>query len=54
MFLSGVSSVELGVAYGLGTKIYVMERIKDAAVDILVRGVLSPEELISRVRRLPV
>jgi len=45
------TSVEIGVAYGLGKKIYVMERIKDAAVDILVDEVLSPEELISRVKR---
>jgi len=43
------TSVEIGVAYGLGKKIYAMERIKDAAVDILVDEVLSPEELISTV-----
>jgi nucleoside 2-deoxyribosyltransferase len=41
------TSVEIGVAYGLGKKIYAMERIKDAAVDILVDEVLSPEELVS-------
>jgi len=44
------TSVEIGVAYGLGKEIYVMEQIKDSAVDILVDEVLSPEELISRVR----
>jgi len=44
------TSVEIGVAYGLGKKIYAMERIKDAAVDILVDEVLSPEELISTVK----
>jgi len=44
------TSVEIGVAYRLGKKIYVMERIKDPAVDILVDEVLSPEELISRVK----
>jgi nucleoside 2-deoxyribosyltransferase len=44
------TSVEIGVAYGLGRKIYAMKRIKDAAVDILVDEVLSPEELISRVK----
>ncbi|MFB0514047.1 MAG: nucleoside 2-deoxyribosyltransferase [Candidatus Bathyarchaeia archaeon] len=41
------TSVEIGVAYGLGKKIYAMERIKDPAVDILVDEVLSPEELVS-------
>jgi len=44
------TSVEIGVAYGLGKKIYVMERIEDPAVDILVDEVLSPEELILRVK----
>jgi len=41
------TAVEIGVAYGLGKKIYAMERIKDAAVDILIDEVLSPEKLIS-------
>jgi nucleoside 2-deoxyribosyltransferase len=45
------TSVEIGVAYGLGKKIYAMERIKDTAVDILVDEVLSPEELISKTRQ---
>jgi nucleoside 2-deoxyribosyltransferase len=45
------TSVEIGVAYGLGKKIYAMERIKDPAVDILVDEVLSPKELISRIKR---
>jgi len=44
------TSVEIGVAYGLGKKIYAMERIKDPSVDILVKEVLSPEELISRIK----
>jgi len=44
------TSVEIGVAYGLGKEIYVMDRIKDPAVDILVDEVLSPEELISRAK----
>ncbi len=44
------TSVEIGVAYGLGKKIFVMQRIEDPAVDILVDEVLSPEELLSRVR----
>lgn len=44
------TSVEIGVAYGLGKKIYAMERIKDPAVDILVNEVLSPEELVSRIK----
>lgn len=45
------TSVEIGVAYGLGKKIYAMERIKDTAVDILVDEVLSPEELISKIKQ---
>ena len=44
------TSVEIGVAYGLGKKIYAMERIKDPAVDILVDEVLSPEELVSKIK----
>jgi len=44
------TSVEIGVAYGLGKKIYAMERIRDAAVDILVNEILSPEELVSRIK----
>ena len=45
------TSVEIGVAYGLGKKIYAMNRIEDSAVDILVDEVLSPEELISRIKQ---
>jgi nucleoside 2-deoxyribosyltransferase len=44
------TSVEIGVAYGLGKKIYAMEKIEDTAVDILVNEVLSPEELISKIK----
>jgi len=44
------TSVEIGVAYGLGKKIYAMERIKDPSVDILVDEVLSTDELISRIK----
>lgn len=44
------TSVEIGVAYGSGKKIYAMERIRDPAVDILVNEVLSPEELIFRIK----
>jgi len=44
------TSVEIGVAYGLGKKIYALERIKDPAVDILVNEVLSAEKLISRIK----
>lgn len=44
------TSVEIGVAYGLGKKIYAMEQIKDPAVDILVDEVLSPEELVSKIK----
>lgn len=44
------TSVEIGVAYGLGKKIYAMNRIEDSAVDILVDEVLSPKELISRIK----
>jgi nucleoside 2-deoxyribosyltransferase len=44
------TSVEIGVAYGLGKEIYAMEQIKDTAVDILVDAVLSPEELISKIK----
>jgi nucleoside 2-deoxyribosyltransferase len=45
------TSVEIGVAYGLGKEIYAMEQIKDTAVDILVDKVLSPEELVSKIKR---
>jgi len=45
------TSVEIGVAYGLGKKIYAVNRIEDSAVDIPVDEVLSPEELISRIKR---
>jgi len=45
------TSVEIGVAYGLGKEIYAMEQIKDTAVDILVNEVLSPEELISKIKQ---
>jgi len=44
------TSVEIGVAYGLGKRIYAMEKIDDPAVDILVDEVLSPEELVSKVK----
>jgi nucleoside 2-deoxyribosyltransferase len=45
------TSVEIGVAYGLGKEIYALERIKDPAVDILIDEVLSPHELIARIER---
>jgi len=45
------TSVEIGVAYGLGKKIYAMERIKDTAVEILVHEILSPKELISKIKQ---
>ncbi len=45
------TSVEIGVAYGLGKKIYAMNQIKDSAVQILVDEVLSSEELISRIKQ---
>ena len=44
------TSVEIGVAYGLGKEIYALEQIKDPAVDILINEVLSPEELITRIK----
>jgi nucleoside 2-deoxyribosyltransferase len=45
------TSVEIGVAYGLGKEIYALERINDPAVDILIDDVLSPQELIARTKR---
>jgi nucleoside 2-deoxyribosyltransferase len=44
------TSVEIGVAYGLGKRIYAMEKIEDTAVDILIDEVLSPKELISKIK----
>lgn len=46
------TSVEIGVAYGLGKEIYALEQIKDPAVDILIKKVLSPEELIARIKQM--
>lgn len=46
------TSVEIGVAYGLGKEIYALEQIKDPAVDILINEVLSPQELITGIKRM--
>lgn len=45
------TSVEIGVAYGLGKEIYALEPIRDPAVDILINEVLSPQELIQRIKQ---
>ena len=53
-YLGRSTSVEIGVAWSFGKDIYSMEKIKDASVEILVHGVLSPEELIKKIKECPI
>lgn len=44
------TSVEIGVAWALGKKIYSMEKVSDPSVELLIHGVISPEQLVEKIK----